>query len=167
VLINAVVKYAPVKGGEYLLLLILAKYAADDGTRVFPSVDTMAKDTRQNRRAVQKQLRSLESKGLLVRVGETIHGTHNYRIAIEKLSTGDEGRGERQPPQGADQSHPGNERESQRGVPAPPDSLDSSLISQKRADKPEVKTNFKTEAGCDAIAHIWTFLKKPPARAKP
>src|SRR6267154_6144397 len=42
---NAVVESAPVHGGEYLLLLCMARYAADDGSRVFPSVATLAQDS--------------------------------------------------------------------------------------------------------------------------
>ena len=79
---NAVVQSAPVHGGEYLLLLCMARYAADDGTRVFPSVGTLAKDSRQNERTVQKQLRSLEAKGLIQRVGNSKHGTNDYTIVI-------------------------------------------------------------------------------------
>lgn len=85
-MINAVVASAPVHGGEYLLLLCMARYAADDGTRVFPSVGTLARDSRQEERSVFRQLRSLASKGLIVRVGVSSHSTVNYRIAIEKLA---------------------------------------------------------------------------------
>jgi hypothetical protein len=154
-LINAVVKFAPVKGGEYLLLLILAKYAGDDGARVFPSVETMAKDTRQDRRAVQKQLRGLESKGLIVNVGESVHGTINYRIVTEKLSTKDDERGERRSPQGAALVRPGGERRFQRGERRSPDSLDSLLIHQNRLINPKVKT----AAGTQALSEILGKLK--------
>jgi len=81
-LMNAVVETAPVRGGEYLLLLCMARYAADDGSKVFPSVATLAKDSRQHERAVQKQLRSLEAKGLIKQVGVSRHNTVNYRIVI-------------------------------------------------------------------------------------
>jgi hypothetical protein len=85
---NAVVTDHQTKGGERLLLLCLARYAADDGSRVFPSVATLCDDTQQARRAVQYQLRSLEAKGFLRRVGISQYGTANYVIAVGKLKTG-------------------------------------------------------------------------------
>lgn len=84
---NAVVESAPVHGGEYLLLLCMARYAADDGTRVFPSVATLAQDSRQNERTVQKQLRALESKGLIRRCGMSAHGTNNYTVVYTPRPT--------------------------------------------------------------------------------
>lgn len=57
----------PKGGGEMLLALKLADNAHDDGTRIFPSVDTMAQKTHQARRTVQYQLdRMRESCWLLL-----------------------------------------------------------------------------------------------------
>jgi hypothetical protein len=56
------------EGGGSLLLtaLALADYCGDDqGTRIFPSIDELAKKTRQDRRTVQRQLRKLQRDGWL------------------------------------------------------------------------------------------------------
>lgn len=152
---NAVVENAQVKGGEYLLLLILSRYAADDGSRVFPSVSRLAKDTRQHPRNVQRQLRSLEAKGLIVRVGVSHHSTTNYRIAIEKLGGG-------AAPSPVAKSAPTGGNSIQRDGATPSDSsVDSSLNRQPQKEK----VNFKT--GDEALAHIWTFLPKPADRESP
>ena len=158
-LLNAVVENAPTKGGEYLLLLCMARYAADDGTRVFPSVSTLAHDSRQSERAVHIQLRSLESKGLIVRVGVSRHSTVNYRIASEKLYTGGEARSS--PSLNDVRTTP--ERGSRTPERRSPDSLSNTSINrQTHEDTPHVKT----EAGFKALADILQGLKtaKPAYR---
>lgn len=52
-------------GGEFVLALALADHAWDDGTHIWPSVKTLAEKTRQSRRAVQYQLRSMLDSGWL------------------------------------------------------------------------------------------------------
>ncbi len=52
-------------GGEFVLALALADHAWDDGTHIWPSVKTLASKTRQSRRAVQYQLRSMLDSGWL------------------------------------------------------------------------------------------------------
>ncbi|MFC9424013.1 helix-turn-helix domain-containing protein, partial [Bacillus velezensis] len=55
----------PGGGGELLLALALADNAHDDGTRIFPSVGTLAVKSRQSERSVQYQLRKMERIGWL------------------------------------------------------------------------------------------------------
>ncbi|WP_150663072.1 hypothetical protein [Pandoraea commovens] len=64
----------PTGGGEMLLALKLADNAHDDGTRIFPSVATMATRTRQSERAVQYQLRRMQKSGWLVLVRQAVGG---------------------------------------------------------------------------------------------
>ncbi|ANI21754.1 hypothetical protein AB870_26000 [Pandoraea faecigallinarum] len=64
----------PTGGGEMLLALKLADNAHDDGTRIFPSVATMAARTRQSERAVQYQLRRMQKSGWLVLVRPAVGG---------------------------------------------------------------------------------------------
>lgn len=151
-LINAVVESAPVHGGEYLLLICMARYASDEGTRVFPAVSTLAKDTRQHERTVQAQLRSLEAKGLIRAVGRSRHQTVNYCIAVDKLSTG------------VAVDHPPMAVDTKRGVPervgggrTPPDSSSNTSLNRQN---PETKINIKTEAGDQALTAISAFLPK-------
>lgn len=60
--------------GELLLALVLADHASDDGTKIFPSVATMAGRTRQSERTVQYQLRKMEASGWLVKVTKASGG---------------------------------------------------------------------------------------------
>jgi hypothetical protein len=153
---NAVVENAPVKGGEYLLLLILSRYASDDGGRLFPSISTLAKETRQHKRNVQRQLRSLEAKGLLVRLGSKSYlSTVNYRIVVEKLCTG----GGVPPPGGVAYRRKGGGNIDKRGGVPPPDSLlDSLSIHQNRLEKSKT---VKTPAGDAALRSMKDLLRQP------
>ncbi len=56
----------PNGGGEMLLALALADHAHDDGSHVYPSIEQLAKKTRQSERTVQYQLRKMEESGWLV-----------------------------------------------------------------------------------------------------
>lgn len=153
-LINAVVESAPVHGGEYLLLICMARYAAEDGTKVFPSVGRLAHDTRQEERSIHRQLRSLEDKGLIVRVGISRHSTVNYRVAIEKLSTGDDLR--TSSPMSLTALIPDNQAKT-------PDrrSPDSSSNTSRNSSKVvEEIPRQRTVKGTEALASISSYLPK-------
>jgi hypothetical protein len=71
-----------------LLALALADYANDDGTSIFPSVGTLAKKTRRGARTVQRNLRHLESRGIIETVRYKRGGrgkAREYRIVLSKL----------------------------------------------------------------------------------
>lgn len=86
----------PAGGGEMLLALSLADFADDEGGRVFPSVPTLARKTRQSERSVQYQLRKMEQAGFISIVersrGGLVRGkkykSNEYRINIEFLING-------------------------------------------------------------------------------
>ncbi|WP_111994448.1 helix-turn-helix domain-containing protein [Burkholderia pseudomallei] len=80
---DLVFKRYPVGGGEFTLALALADYANADGTQIFPSVQTMARKSRQSRRTVQYQIRRMEKSGWLIACGRSHGGrgkTQEYRI---------------------------------------------------------------------------------------
>lgn len=134
----AVIADHQTKGGERLLLLCLARYAGDDGGRVFPSVETLCADTQQVRRAVQYQLRKLETKGLIERVGATYTGTANYRILLHRLRPAP---AQKQAKMGAS--------ESAASAPRAPDmSIESSKIRQEPVETAQVKpaSSYAVEA---------------------
>lgn len=86
---SAVFARYPNGGGEMLLALALADHAADDGARIFPTIDQLALKTRQSRRTVQYQLREMEAAGWLVMVnrGNGGRGVHTeYRIAPDWIN---------------------------------------------------------------------------------
>jgi hypothetical protein len=85
---SAVFERYPNGGGEMLLALALADHAHDDGTRVFPKVETLAEKTRQSVRSVQYQLRGMEASGWLILVNSGKGGrnyTREYRICSDWL----------------------------------------------------------------------------------
>lgn len=142
----AVIADHQTKGGERLLLLCLARYAGEDGGRVFPSVETLCADTQQVRRAVQYQLRRLEAKGLIERVGATYAGTANYRIVLHRLC----------PPLAQKQAKVGAFESGTGALRAPDMSRDSSKNNQKPLEEPHVKS----PQGEAAMKTIEAFLPK-------
>jgi len=73
----------PEGGGELNLALKLADYADDDGTHIFPSIETMAAKTRQSERAVQYQIKRMLKRGWLILVANQGGGrgrAREYRI---------------------------------------------------------------------------------------
>lgn len=73
-LVGMVFDFYPSGGGELLLAVKLADSANDDGTSIFPSVSTLAGQTRQSERTVQYQLRRMQAMGWLVLVREGFGG---------------------------------------------------------------------------------------------
>lgn len=70
------------KGGGRLVLLALANHAGTDGSRTFPSVETLAREARMTRSGVQKALRRLEAEGHIRTTGRTAKGTIMYQILM-------------------------------------------------------------------------------------
>lgn len=86
---NAVFERYPEGGGEMILALALADHAHDDGSHIYPSVETLASKTRQSERAVQYQLRRMEKSGWLILVSQKRGGRGNsreYRISKEWIN---------------------------------------------------------------------------------
>lgn len=71
---------ADAKGSELLMMLALADFAHDDGTKAFPSVPTLAAKSRMSKRSVQRILRVLEDRGLITCTGTTKNGTNVYHV---------------------------------------------------------------------------------------
>lgn len=80
---------APVaSSSERLVLLALAKHADEDGSS-FPSADTLAEETRLNRKTVFSALTSLCEGGLIVRSCRSGHGRRNqYELRIDSTENG-------------------------------------------------------------------------------
>jgi hypothetical protein len=80
---NLVFERYPVGGNEGMLALALADHAHDDGTRIWPSLDTLAKKTKQSRSSVRRHLKGMTDSGWLVLVRQSdgrAGGTNEYRI---------------------------------------------------------------------------------------
>src|SRR5436190_812707 len=71
-----------------LLLLAIADHAHDDGKGAYPSVETLARKTRQTERNVQLLLNTLQASGeLKVLEGEGPHGCNLYHVNIKLLES--------------------------------------------------------------------------------
>ena len=79
----------PGVGSELSLALALARYAQEDGSRIFPSVATLQQLTRQaSRRTIQSHLARMRKGGFLVVVAGGMGGrskTTRYRIDLDWL----------------------------------------------------------------------------------
>jgi len=81
--IDRVFKHSKARGSALLLLLAIADYANDAGTGAFPSVATLAKKTRMDRRHVQRARHKLQDMGeLWVGYGASGYKTNTYTILV-------------------------------------------------------------------------------------
>lgn len=74
----------PEGGNERLLALAMADHSRDDGTRIFPSLDELARKTLQSRRTVQRQIAKMVSCGWLELVSAATGrpgATNEYRVS--------------------------------------------------------------------------------------
>lgn len=80
---------ARISATDRLVLLRLCDRAADDGSRVYPAVESVADDCSLTRRSVQCALSRLRAAGLLLIVGGGKGGRRNptrYCIAVDRLT---------------------------------------------------------------------------------
>jgi hypothetical protein len=72
--------------GDLLLLLAIADFAHDDGTKAFPSVGTLANKARMDRRSVQRSVaRLVEIDELAVKRGHGRNNTNAYTVLVDNL----------------------------------------------------------------------------------
>lgn len=76
--------HSPVAGNERLTLLAIADNASDDGTNAWPSIDTLARKTRLDKRTVRRIILRLESGGHLhVDYQAGPRGTNRYAVIMD------------------------------------------------------------------------------------
>jgi hypothetical protein len=76
--------HSPVAGNDLLTLLAIADNAADDGTNAWPSIDTLARKTRLDRRTVRRVILRLEEGGhLQVDYQAGPRGTNRYAVVMD------------------------------------------------------------------------------------
>ena len=87
--------YYPEGGGELLTALKVADHADHDGCNIWPSVSTLADQTRQSERTVQRHLQAMATRGWLLQVkagGAGPGSTTRYRMPVERIPLGVEAR---------------------------------------------------------------------------
>lgn len=82
-----VFKHSEATLGSRLVLLVLADYAHDDGSRAYPSVETIGQKARMSSRAVRSALRKLEAERRVEVMGKSQFGTVVYRVLMEEVSS--------------------------------------------------------------------------------
>lgn len=106
--------------GARLVHLALADYAHDDGTKAFPSLETLCAHAKMSRRGVQDALRRLEADGAIVHTGVTRTGTKIYSVVMDRGA--DSARGADASAGGAESAGRGAESD-QRSSSSAPDPL--------------------------------------------
>ncbi len=77
-----VFQHSTAKLGARLTLLALAEFAHDDGSKAFPTVETLMERTLLSERGVRDGLRKLEADGHIARTGQTQAGVNVYRVIM-------------------------------------------------------------------------------------
>lgn len=77
-----VFKESKAKLGARCVLLALADYAHDDGSRAFPSIEVLSKKARLGERQTQRVLRDLERGGAIEFTGTTGAGTKIWKVLM-------------------------------------------------------------------------------------
>lgn len=88
VIVSALCWKLRLSGTDKLILMRLADFASDDGTRIYPAVRSVADECGVSERCVQYTIRKLQAAGVLVMLGEGKGGrnrTTEYAIDIEAV----------------------------------------------------------------------------------
>jgi hypothetical protein len=75
-----VLDHSEAKLGARLVLIVLAEHAHVDGTKSFPTVESIARRARLSERGARDALRRLEADGAIVKTGQTGYGAHIYTV---------------------------------------------------------------------------------------
>src|SRR5690606_34671307 len=86
-----VLTYSEARLGDRLVLLSIANHANSYGDEAWPSIDTLAEESRMSARQVQRAIQRLQKTGELeVHRGAGPNGTHRYRLPLfAELAMGD------------------------------------------------------------------------------
>src|ERR1700691_1934511 len=78
-----VIEYSQHKSGDLVVLLMIANHARSDGTGAWPSTETLARESRMQRRQVQRCIRRLETSGeLSTKQGAGPNGSNLYSLPL-------------------------------------------------------------------------------------
>lgn len=86
------------KGTKFNVMLAIADWADDEGGRIYPSIERLARKARCSERSAQTALRELEDEGYIEKVSTGKGGrgkTTNYQILLDRIA-----------PERAQNSHP-------------------------------------------------------------
>lgn len=83
---NAVVEHSKQRGSSFVVLLMVANHAHSDGTGAYPSVETLARESRLSETQVHVHVRKLRKAGeLAVEEGAGPKGTNLYSVVLPGL----------------------------------------------------------------------------------
>jgi hypothetical protein len=123
--------------GNRLVLLALAEYAHDDGSKAYPSNETLQKRTRLSERGVRDSLRSLEANGSIRFDRALSNGTRVYSV-LGPFNPAESAPAESAPAESApaENSHAGGQETTTRGAKSAPDPLGSKNRSKYTSPSP-------------------------------
>ena len=73
-----VLRHSDATLGDRLVLIVLADHAREDGTSAWPSLETIAQQSKLSERQARRCLRNLEELGEIKETGRSRKGTHIY-----------------------------------------------------------------------------------------
>ena len=160
-----------VSSGELLLAVKLADNAHEDGKHIFPSVSTLARQTRQSERTVQYTLRRMVEMGWLILVKEGYGGgrgggcgrPREYRISTQWIRAHDARIPESERPQWSPRPRsPGAESQSpvaQKQVQSPASEKEMGANSAPISEGKGVQSG--AEMGATAVAEMGAIAVAP------
>jgi hypothetical protein len=77
-----VLRHSEAHLGDRLVLIVLADHAREDGTSAWPSLETIAHQSRLSERQARRCLRNLEELGEIRETGRSRKGTHIYEFPL-------------------------------------------------------------------------------------
>ena len=87
--ISHVIENSKQNGNPFMVLLMIANHAKSDGTGAWPSIPTLARESRISERTVQRCITRLVKEGeLRVHQNAGPHGCHLYDVRGVKLTPG-------------------------------------------------------------------------------
>jgi hypothetical protein len=87
-IMSLVWEHSKAKGSVLLTLLAIADYAHDDGTKAFPSIETLAAKTRMSTRQTQYNIRALEEMGeITVHQNRGRSNVNVYQVMIQNMQS--------------------------------------------------------------------------------
>ncbi len=126
---------------EKFVLLALADHARDDGSRVYPSIATVARKTGFSERTVQRCMRTLQAMGILTIVKKSVrYGTTEYLIRGDNLSPLQSSRGDKHDIQGCQAVTPGVTNTTFRGDTVSPKPLENRQLNLKREPAKDLRS---------------------------
>lgn len=134
---------------EQMVLVAIAEQSFDDGMGARPSIARLARRCRMSRRSVQRALKKLCSRGVLLKTGRWKHGEYCFGIVgCQSVSPDDSSSPTQSHPQGDSVTPGGRHHDTGRGVTPSPD--------------PSVPSRTSTPSEGEVFRALWNAIETNP-----